>query len=70
MARLIPHSAPTLVLALAVGGSLAYLWHAPEEESHAAPAKLESPQSTPTHTPSAAPESEIKAKQNADALPE
>ncbi len=37
------HPAPALVLALAVGGSLAYLWGAPEEGAYAAPSDVEEP---------------------------
>ena len=37
------HPAPALVLALAVGGSLAYLWNGPEESAFAAPSHAEEP---------------------------
>jgi len=37
------HPAPALVLALAVGGSLAYLWSGPEESAYAAPSRAEEP---------------------------
>ena len=38
------HPAPALVLALAVGGSLAYLWNGPEEGAYAAPSHAEEPE--------------------------
>lgn len=49
------HPAPAFVLALAIGGSLTYLWSAPEDSTHAAPQHEDrEPPSSPTQEKGAA----------------
>ncbi|MCA8978913.1 MAG: hypothetical protein H6831_07270 [Planctomycetes bacterium] len=67
------HPAPALVLALAVGGSLAYLWMAPEESAQAAPAHDERAEPAEPAAPAAIgsgadPDAELEAEP--DELPD
>lgn len=65
MIRSTLHPAPAFVLALAVGGSLTYLWSAPEDSTHAAPP--ETPRAQPPVPSEAGRAADAEAEREADA---
>ena len=58
------HPAPALVLALAIGGSLTYLWSAPEDSTHAASREADAAQPPAPSAENGA--TDAKAEQDAE----